>query len=82
MPFSIASNSSGFGFTSLLNERRATSIAMTGAMPLAKPITAPETHLMYVISEVPFDSMPTIMGLRKPYETRIPMNVPTSAAAT
>ncbi len=37
--FNMASSSSADGLTSVGRPRRATSTAMTGAMPLAKPIT-------------------------------------------
>src|SRR5262249_62134460 len=66
MPLSICSSSSALGLTSLLRPRRATSTAMTGAMPLAKPMTEEAMQRANPISASPLNSMHTASGLRKP----------------
>jgi len=49
---------------SLGSPRRATSMAMIGAMPVAKPVTAFANVRKNPISDWPFSVMVTVMGLR------------------
>ena len=78
----MASSPSELGLTSLLKPRRATSTAMIGDMPFAKPMTDAAMQRMNECSAMLRNSMFTASGFMKPYEMKIPRNVPTSAAAT